>query len=123
MADRVLNVNVISPEKILYSGVATYIKIPGSDGSFGVMYNHASLVSEIDLGILEVQNGSVKTKIFVDGGFAQIQKNVVNILAKSGEISDQINKADIQTRLNEISSKKDSASLKEIKVLKSKLSI
>lgn len=123
MAERVLNVNVISPEKILFSGTATYVKIPGSDGSYGVLFNHANLVSELSLGILEVQSGSVKTRIFVDGGFAQIQKNVVNILAKNGEISDQINKTEIQKRLDEISSKKDSSTLKEIKILKSKLSI
>jgi len=119
---KVLNVNVISPEKILFSGNATYVRIPGSDGSFGVLYNHAALVSEVEFGILTIQkedNSSIS--IFVDGGFAQISKNKVNILASSGEIANQINKEDIRKRIDELSIKKDSDSLLELKKLRAKL--
>jgi F-type H+-transporting ATPase subunit epsilon len=121
MADRVLNVSVISPEKILYTGNATYVKIPGSDGLFGVLYNHAPLVSEIDLGILVVTNGTEVTNIYVDGGFAEIKKNTVNILAKSGELASQVNKEEVKKRISEISSKTDKESLLELKRLKTKL--
>jgi len=121
MAEKVLNVNVISPESILYQGVATSLRIPGTDGSFGVLYNHAALVSEVEYGILHIKNGEQTTRIFIDGGFVQITKNTVNILARSGEALSKLNSQDLNSKLNELNSKKDLDSLLESKKIKAKL--
>jgi len=115
MADKVLHVNVISPESILYQGDATYLRIPGTDGSFGVLFNHAQMVSEVQYGVLYVKNKDTVTKIFIDGGFVQINKNTINVLARTGELVSKINTQEVQSRLTELNSKRDSESLLEAK--------
>lgn len=121
MADKVLHVNVISPESILYQGDATYLRIPGSDGSFGVLYNHAQMVAEVQYGVLFVKNKEMVTKIFIDGGFVQINKNIINVLARNGELVQKMNTQEIEKKLSDLNSKRDSESLLEAKKLKAKL--
>lgn len=100
MAENKFQISVISPEKILYSGEANHTMIPGSDGYFGVMANHAPLVAELGIGILKIDNGSETHKIVVDGGFAQIKGNVVNILANSGDTEKDLKKDTVQKMLD-----------------------
>lgn len=55
MTESILNVTVISPEKQIFSGSAEYVNIPGTMGYFGILANHSPIVSELDIGILEIK--------------------------------------------------------------------
>lgn len=121
MADKQLDVTVISPEKVLYTGSADYVKLPGSTGSFGVLMNHAPLISVLDIGVLEITLGSTKTKIFIDGGFVEVKANKINVLTNSGELKDNLNAEKVQ---NEIEAAKNLTSkLKSHAIRKAKIKL
>jgi F-type H+-transporting ATPase subunit epsilon len=76
-----LYVNVIIPEKNLYSHVAISATLPGLVGEFTILPDHAVLVSSLKSGVISlVTNQESAHKIFISSGFAQINKNNVNIL-------------------------------------------
>ncbi|TGK18685.1 ATP synthase F1 subunit epsilon [Leptospira fluminis] len=90
MAGSKLTVSVISPEKLLYSGDADSLVVPGNEGFFGVLPGHTSLVSLLGVGILEIRQGN-KTKIVViEGGFFEIRDNKVTILTDHGALKEEI---------------------------------
>ncbi|MEK6621223.1 MAG: ATP synthase F1 subunit epsilon [Planctomycetota bacterium] len=75
---------IIAPEKIIYSDTVKSIKAAGTEGAFGVLADHAPLISEIDAGVLSVVDANDKTFDFtLDGGFLEVQSNNVVVLANS----------------------------------------
>jgi F-type H+-transporting ATPase subunit epsilon len=91
MNEKLLKVSVVSPEKTIYSGECEYISIPGTNGSFGVLWNHAPLVSSLDVGIVQIRTTSGVVELVVDGGFVEVKANAINILASSGDLKENIN--------------------------------
>ncbi len=90
MSDSKLTVTVISPEKQIFSGSADYVNIPGSIGYFGVLLNHSPIVSELEVGILEIKQDGKLIKIVVDGGFAEVKANQIKILTNGGDLKENI---------------------------------
>ncbi len=73
---------IVTPEKQIYSGDVTYVKLPGSKGSFGVLKNHAPLISTLVAGEIKLTEDTGNEKIFeIQGGVAEILKNNIIILA------------------------------------------
>lgn len=74
---------LVSPERLLLSEKATEVVVPGMDGYFTVMANHAPLMSTIKPGVVEAKLASgQERKIFVRGGFADISPTGFMILAE-----------------------------------------
>jgi len=73
----------VSPEKLLLSGEAMEVQIPGTDGEFVVMAHHAPVMSTIKPGVVDVKmaNGD-NTKYFVRGGFADVSESGLTVLAE-----------------------------------------
>lgn len=118
-----LNVSVISPVKKLYTGEADYVRIPGTVGSFGIMKNHAPLVAQMDVGILEVKKGSEVFKMVVDGGFIEVQSNIVNVLANGGALADDLKEQDIQEELQQLKAAEQKDKNLQMKKLKTRLKL
>ncbi|MFM1999145.1 MAG: hypothetical protein RL204_1092 [Bacteroidota bacterium] len=78
-----MNVEIITPESTLYTGEATYVFLPGSDGSLGVMNNHAPLISSLKKGLVKVKDTAGKEHKFdVKGGTVEVFNNKIIILAE-----------------------------------------
>jgi F-type H+-transporting ATPase subunit epsilon len=78
-----MNVEIITPETTLYQGEASYIFLPGSDGSLGVLNNHAPLISSLKKGIVKVKDNAGKEHKFeVKGGTVEVFNNKIIILAE-----------------------------------------
>jgi F-type H+-transporting ATPase subunit epsilon len=78
-----MNVEIISPDKKLYEGEASAISLPGSDGSLGILNNHAPLISSLKKGTVKItasQQGVLNFSI--KGGVVEVHKNKVIILAE-----------------------------------------
>ncbi len=123
MSDNQLSVTVISPEKVLYTGAADYVKLPGSTGSFGVLINHAPLVSVLDIGVLEITLGNAKTKIYVDGGFAEVKSNKINVLTNAGELKENLNAEKVQKELDAAKNLTSKLKSQAIRKAKTKLTL
>ena len=71
-----LKLKIISPEKI---GEAESVLVPGTLGSFEILNDHAPIISSLEHGKLEYTTSAGKQELMVDGGFVEVQKNVVSV--------------------------------------------
>lgn len=84
MADN-LHFELVSPERLLRSGDVHMVVVPGTEGDFGVLAGHAPFMSTIRPGAIEVYESasSPATRIFIDGGFAEVNDSGLTILAEN----------------------------------------
>jgi F-type H+-transporting ATPase subunit epsilon len=73
--------DLVSPEKLAFSGEVEQVDIPGVEGDFGVLAGHAPVVAAIRPGILTVTTGGKHEKIIVLGGLAEVSDNGLTVLA------------------------------------------
>lgn len=81
MADN-LNFEMVSPEKLLLSEEVNSVTVPGTEGDFTVYAMHAPVLSTMRPGVVDVQKDSGEEKIFVRGGFAEVNPAGLTILAE-----------------------------------------
>jgi F-type H+-transporting ATPase subunit epsilon len=73
--------DLVSPEKLLFSGQVDQVDVPGSEGDFGVLAGHAPLISTLRPGILVMYRDSEELKVVVNGGFAEVGPAGLTVLA------------------------------------------
>src|SRR6478736_8433620 len=73
--------DLVSPEKLLFSGEVDQVDVPGSEGDFGVLAGHAPLVTTLRPGILTMYRESGQLRVVVDGGFAEVGPSGLTVLA------------------------------------------
>lgn len=101
MAD-LFNFELVSPERLLSSGTAAMVVVPGAEGDFGVLPGHAPLMSTIRPGtidIYEADANSLTRRIFVDGGFAEVSDKGLTILAENATPVGNIDPAQVAADL------------------------
>ena len=77
-----MQLEIITAESQLYSGEITSVKLPGMDGEFEILNNHAPVISTLDKGIIRVIDNNNKTENFeVNGGVIEMQNNKIIVLA------------------------------------------
>ncbi|GKY86982.1 F0F1 ATP synthase subunit epsilon [Sinisalibacter aestuarii] len=81
MAD-MMQFDLVSPARRLASGEASAVQIPGADGDFTAMANHAPTIATLRPGIVTVQGASGEEKYVVTGGFAEISPSGTSVLAE-----------------------------------------
>jgi F-type H+-transporting ATPase subunit epsilon len=78
-----MKVEIITPEATLFEGDGSFVFLPGSDGSLGVLNNHAPLISSLKKGVVRVKdNGGKEHRFEVKGGTVEVFNNKVTILAE-----------------------------------------
>jgi F-type H+-transporting ATPase subunit epsilon len=100
--------DLVSPEKLAFSGNVDQVDIPGLEGDFGVLAGHAPVVAAIRPGILTVISGGTKQKIIVLGGLAEMSDKGLTVLADVATSLDELDQAefadtiaDMQAKLSE----------------------
>src|SRR6195952_404322 len=73
--------DLVSPEKLAFSGEVDQVDVPGVEGDFGVLAGHAPVVAAIRPGILTVTSGGTQQKIIVLGGLAEVSDKGLTVLA------------------------------------------
>jgi F-type H+-transporting ATPase subunit epsilon len=97
--------DLVSPEKLLFSGDVEQVDVPGAEGDFGVLANHAPFVATLRPGILTVHGTGGAQKIVVLGGFAEVSAQGLTVLADVAEAIEDIDRAVISTRISELESR------------------
>ena len=78
-----LKFELVSPERLLLSAEVQQVTVPGTEGSFGVLPNHAPVLSTLRPGVVAVISAEgTRERIFVRGGFAEVNPEGLTILAE-----------------------------------------
>lgn len=88
-----LHFSLVSPERELFSGEVDQVVVPGSDGQFGALVNHAPLMSVVKSGVIRIITGNQETKMYVGGGIVDVSGKGVAILAEDAVDLNSIDKA------------------------------
>jgi F-type H+-transporting ATPase subunit epsilon len=89
MADE-LTLEIVTPERMVFNGVVEDVTIPGTEGEFGVLRGHASLLSSVDVGELSFGRDHKRTRYAVNTGYAEVTASKVTVLVETAERSDEI---------------------------------
>src|SRR5215469_13139099 len=73
--------DLVSPEKLAFSGEVDQVDVPGFEGDFGVLAGHAPIVAALRPGILVIRSGGRQQKVIVLGGLAEVSDNTMTVLA------------------------------------------
>ena len=93
---------LVSPEKLVFSGDVEQVDVPGVEGDFGVLAGHAPFVSTLRPGILTVHGAAGAQKIVVLGGFAEVSAEGLTVLADMAEAVEDIDRETIAARIREM---------------------
>ncbi len=75
---------IVTPEKTLFSNEINYVKVPGSKGQFGVLKNHAAMISSLEAGKIKIVKADDTEEFFdIKGGVIEILNNNIIILLKN----------------------------------------
>jgi F-type H+-transporting ATPase subunit epsilon len=97
--------DLVSPEKMAFSGEVDQVDIPGVEGDFGVLAAHAPVIAAIRPGILTVITGGSKQKIIVLGGLAEISTKGLTVLADVATSIDELDRAEFAETISEMEAK------------------
>jgi F-type H+-transporting ATPase subunit epsilon len=75
------HLDLVSPEKLLFSGEVEQVDVPGSEGDFGVLAGHAPLIATLRPGILTIFREGGSIRVVVTGGFAEVGPVGLTVLA------------------------------------------
>jgi len=97
--------DLVSPEKLAFSGEVDQVDVPGVEGDFGVLAGHAPIVAVIRPGILTVTSGSTHQKIIVLGGLAEMSEKGLTVLADVATSLEELDRAQFADKVSEMEAK------------------
>jgi F-type H+-transporting ATPase subunit epsilon len=92
MAESTQRLEIVTPEKKVFSGDVNFVVVPGELGELGFLPNHAPLMSGLKIGVVRVQQEGKTFKVAVSGGFVEVRGNKVTILADTAERDQDIDR-------------------------------
>jgi F-type H+-transporting ATPase subunit epsilon len=101
----VINIRVLTPDRVICSTTADEVVLPGLTGQVGVLEGHAALITALDTGLLRIKSNEKWTPIILCGGLAEIDQNQVTVLVNDVEELTKI-------ELNEATKELEKATLK-----------
>jgi F-type H+-transporting ATPase subunit epsilon len=97
--------DLVSPEKLAYSGEVDQVDIPGTEGDFGVLAGHAPVVAGVRPGILTVIIGETREKLIVLGGLAEMSDNRLTVLAEVATSMEELDRAALADQISSMEEK------------------
>ncbi|MBK7642062.1 MAG: ATP synthase F1 subunit epsilon [Planctomycetes bacterium] len=88
-----LTLRVITPERIALDTLVQSVRVPGADGSLGILPRHAPMVAALDTGLLHFHTADGEAVMFVSGGFAEVRGETLRVVTEAGERPDEIDEA------------------------------
>jgi F-type H+-transporting ATPase subunit epsilon len=98
MAEKFL-LEVITPDGIAFKREVESLKAPGSEGSFGVLCNHAPFITSLTIGVIEAFDGENNNYLATSGGFIEVLPQKTTILVETAELKENIDIARAQAAL------------------------
>ena len=91
MAEKTFKLEIVTPRRVVFAGEVESLSAPGVVGGFQVLYNHAPLLAAIGVGEVKVRSAEgEEARYATSGGFVDVVKNHVTMLAETAERADEI---------------------------------
>ncbi len=97
--------DLVSPEKLAFSGEVDQVDVPGLEGDFGVLAGHAPVVAAIRPGILTINTGGAHQKVIVLGGLAEVSEDRLTVLADVATSIQDVDRAQFAETIAEMEAK------------------
>lgn len=99
---------LLTPEGAIFDGDVLGVQVPGAEGNFEMLHNHAPIVSSLGIGKIIIKKSDDSSIVFaVSGGFVEMNSNSCTMLAEKAEISDNIDMKEAVKERDEIRKKLD----------------
>jgi F-type H+-transporting ATPase subunit epsilon len=85
-----LQLEIVTPERQVYSDTVDSVQLPGSEGELGVLPHHAPLVSTLGVGELRFRKDGTEESFAIVGGFLQVRPDRVVVLAETADLASDI---------------------------------
>ncbi len=88
---KTFQLDIVTPQGKVFNGTTEMVTLPGISGPFQVLYNHAPLLTQLEIGDIKVLDDNNKELHFAtSGGFVEVKQNTVTVLAETVESAQQI---------------------------------
>jgi F-type H+-transporting ATPase subunit epsilon len=95
-----LHFELVSPERLMFSGEVADVIVPGAEGEFQVFVDHAPVMAVLKPGIVDIgETGGTRNKVYVRGGFADVAPRGLTILAEAAIPFGELNGARINAEI------------------------
>ncbi|MCH7663406.1 MAG: ATP synthase F1 subunit epsilon [Chloroflexi bacterium] len=81
---------IVSQDRTVFEGDVDIVVLPGSDGEMGILPNHAPVLTTLDYGVIKIRQDNEELVFTVTGGVAEVQPEIVTVLADAAEHIDEI---------------------------------
>lgn len=93
MSEKLQRLEIVTPEKKVFSKDVNFLVAPGTEGELGILPEHAPLITSLNIGIMRIVQGDKRFKVVVTGGFLEVRNNKVTVLANAAERAEDIDVA------------------------------
>jgi F-type H+-transporting ATPase subunit epsilon len=111
-SDRLLDIDIVTPQRIIYSGKCAAVSLPGTKAPFQVLHNHAPIVSALELGAIKIINTDDSVTFYAtEGGFAEVQNNKVSVVVETAETSAEIDAKAVSASIESLKEKLNASTI------------
>jgi F-type H+-transporting ATPase subunit epsilon len=93
--------DLVSPQRVLFSGDVEQVDIPGSEGDFGVLAGHAPLIAMLRPGIVTVFGAGAPIRVVIADGYAEVNPEGLTILAELATPLDEFDRTGLDARIKD----------------------
>ena len=86
---------LVSPIRLVFSGKVDQVDVPGAEGDFGVLANHAPLIAALRPGILSIREGGSTKRLFVRDGFAEVNPAGLTVIAEFTTLVEELDPGEL----------------------------
>lgn len=102
--EKTLQVRVHTPEGTVYDETVDSLVLPGELGQFGVLHNHIPYMALLAAGPIVLRTNDRTERVACGGGFAEIEENVVTVLAETAERPEELERSEVEETLEQLQS-------------------
>jgi F-type H+-transporting ATPase subunit epsilon len=92
MDEKTYLLEIVTPEKKVFSDKVDFSVFPGSEGELGILFDHAPLLCRLAPGEVRITRNKITQSLAISGGFLEVRKNEVSVIVETAETADQIDR-------------------------------
>jgi len=126
--ERVINCNILTPEKQIYEGQIGFAVVQAHDGEMGFLYGHSPLISKLGIGEVRLNNPKSVDYLVIEGGVVEMKDNRLIVLAEKAYKKSDLSAQELESKMKELDAQmsqmdKFSEEKFELKLEKDKLKV